>query len=287
MDKTGILLRLEDIENLPSLPIMVQQIQKLIASPNSSMAQIGALIARDQAITARVVRLVNSAFYGFSTRISSIPQAIMLLGLNTIKNLVTGVSVVRMFSPEGNTELFDRQKFWLHSFSCAMGARMLAKALGRKEPEDYFLAGLLHDVGVLVLDQFFHEEFTSVLEHATEKHLDYYSAEKEVLEITHGHIGEAVAEKWRVQDFLMHTMRNHHDPSDIGEGTESSRDIIEVVHIADVAANNAGMHMGFFIGQREYNERALGSTGVSRSAIDEVFAAVEKEVRTLAAEWGI
>lgn len=287
MDKTGILLRLEDVENLPTLPIMVQQIQKLIASPNSSMTQIGALIARDQAITARVVRLVNSAFYGFTTRISSIPQAIMLLGLNTVKNLVTGVSVVKMFGTAGGTELFDRQKFWLHSFSCAMGARMLAKELGRNDPEDYFLAGLLHDIGVLVLDQFFHEEFNSVLRHASEKQIGYCPAETAVLEITHGHIGEAVAEKWRVQDFLVHTIRNHHEPSSIGLGMESSRDIIEVVHIADVAANNVGMHIGFFTGQQEYNDKAIDSTGVKQSAIDEVFGVVEKEVKALIADWGI
>ena len=287
MDTPGILLRLEDIDNLPSLPIIVQQIQKLIASPNSSMAQIGALIARDQAITARVVRLVNSAFYGFSTRISSIPQAIMLLGLNTVKNLVTAVSVVKMFAAEGNTELFDRQKYWLHSFSCAMGARMLAKSLGRREPEDYFLAGLLHDVGVLVLDQFFHEEFTSVLKHATENRLDYYSAEKAVLDTTHGHIGEAVAEKWHVPVFLGHVMRRHHDPLITEEGMKSSSDIIALVHIADVAANNNGMHIGFFTGQREFCKHALDSTNIRQGVINEVFAVVEKEVKTLAAEWGL
>jgi putative nucleotidyltransferase with HDIG domain len=287
VENQGILLRLEKVENLPTLPIVVEQIQKLMASPNSSMKQIGAVIARDQAITARVIRLINSAFYGLGSRITSIPQAIVLLGLNTVKNLITGVSVVKMFAGSGNASLFDREQFWLHSMACAMGARMLAKNLGRKEPEDYFLAGLLHDIGVIVLDQYFHEEFIAVLHHAARERINYYAAEGAVLETTHGQVGEAVALKWRIPVFLVDAIRNHHEPATSDREAEDSRDIIAMVHIADVAANNAGMHMGFAGGRLEYHELALRSTGIKNGVIDEVFEAVVKEVRTLATEWGI
>jgi putative nucleotidyltransferase with HDIG domain len=287
VEKQGILLRLEKVENLPTLPVVVQQIQKLMASQSSSMAQIGAVIARDQAITARVIRLINSAFYGLGSRITSIPQAIVLLGLNTVKNLITGVSVVKMFAGSGSASLFDREQFWLHSMACAMGARMLAKNLGRSEPEDYFLAGLLHDIGVIVLDQYFHEEFIAVLHHAVRERIDYYAAEGVVLETTHGHVGEAVAVKWRIPGFLVHAIRNHHEPAKIVLEAENSRDIIAVVHIADVAANNAGLHMGFSGGRQVFHEQALRSTGVKNGVVDEVFVAVVKEVRSLAAEWGI
>ncbi|HMA64060.1 MAG TPA: HDOD domain-containing protein, partial [Chitinispirillaceae bacterium] len=107
MDKEAMLAKLEGIENLPTLPVMVQQIQKLINNPNSSMNQIGALISKDQAIAARVVRLVNSAFYGLGRKVSSIPQAIVVLGLNTVKNLVTGVSVIKMFETADKESLFN------------------------------------------------------------------------------------------------------------------------------------------------------------------------------------
>jgi putative nucleotidyltransferase with HDIG domain len=287
VENQGILLRLEKVENLPTLPVMVQQIQKLIASPNSSMAQIGAVIARDQAITARVIRLINSAFYGLGSRITSIPQAIVLLGLNTVKNLITGVSVVKMFYGSGSASLFDREQFWLHSMACAMGTRMLAKNLGRKEPEDYFLAGLLHDIGVVVLDQYFHEEFIAVLQRAARERIDYYAAETAVLETTHGQVGEAVALKWRIPAFLIHAIRNHHEPFAVDGDAEVNRDIIAMVHIADVAANNAGMHMGFAGGRLEYHEQALPSTGIKNGVIDEVFEVVVKEVKALASDWGI
>jgi HD-like signal output (HDOD) protein len=287
VEKQGILLRLEMVENLPTLPIVVQQVQKLMASPNSSMKQIGAIISRDQAIAARVIRLINSAFYGLGSRITSIPQAIVLLGLNTVKNLITGVSVVNMFAGSKSASLFDREQFWLHSMACAMGARMLAKNCGRKEPEDYFLAGLLHDIGVIVLDQYFHEEFIAVLHHAVRERINYYAAEGVVLETTHSHVGEAVALKWRIPGFLVDTIRNHHEPACSDRDAEVNRDIIALVHISDVAANNAGMHMGFAGGRLEYHEEALRSTGIKNGVIDEVFEAVVKEVKALASDWGI
>ncbi|NLD93428.1 MAG: HDOD domain-containing protein [Fibrobacter sp.] len=285
MDKETMLAKLDGIENLPTLPVMVQQIQKLINSPNSSMNQIGALISKDQAIAARVVRLVNSAFYGLGRKVSSIPQAIVVLGLNTVKNLVTGVSVIRMFETTDKASIFNRDMFWLHSLGCAMGARLIAKSMGRSEPEDYFLAGLLHDIGVLILDQFFHDEFISVLKHANDATIEYHTAEQKVLGLTHCEVGAIVAEKWKIPDFLIQTMRYHH--TSINENPEINCDIINIVHIADVAATNTGLHMGFNEEKKNYFEYALAATGIKQSAIDDAFGVVEKEIKVLKAEWGL
>lgn len=285
MDKETMLAKLDGIENLPTLPVMVQQIQKLINSPNSSMNQIGALISKDQAIAARVVRLVNSAFYGLGRKVSSIPQAIVVLGLNTVKNLVTGVSVIRMFETTDKASIFNRDMFWLHSLGCAMGARLLAKNLGRNEPEDFFLAGLLHDIGVLILDQFFHDEFLRVLTYADEKHIDYYTAEQMVLGLTHCDVGAIVAEKWKIPDFLIQTMKYHH--TSVNQDPEINCDVINIVHIADAAATNTGFHMGFHPEKMRHFEHALAATGVKQSGIDDVFAVVEKEIKILKAEWGL
>lgn len=285
MDKEAMLAKLDEIENLPTLPAMVQQIQKLINSPNSSMNQIGALISKDQAIAARVVRLVNSAFYGLGRKVSSIPQAIVVLGLNTVKNLVTGVSVIKMFETADKVSLFNRDAFWMHSFGCAMGARLIAKNLGRSEPEDYFLAGLLHDIGVLILDQFFHDEFVRVLKHSNDNSIDYYTAEQKILGVTHCEVGAIVAEKWKIPDFLIQTIRYHH--TSVNQNPQINSDVINVVHIADVAATNAGLHMGFHPGKNNYFENVLAVTGIKQSAIDDVFGVVEKEIKILKAEWGL
>lgn len=286
MESDSVLSKLDSINNLPTLPIVVHKIHALISSNNASMAQIAALITHDQATASRVVRLVNSAFYGLSHRISSIQQAIVLLGLNTVKTLVTGIAVVRMFE-SSNAMLFNREQFWQHTVGCAMTANRLAKKLRRKEPDDYFLAGLLHDIGILVLDQFFHEEFLTVLQYATAERTSYYAAEKSSIEAPHTEIGELVAMKWRLPAFLIHTIRYHHEPSATNPDIAASRDIIAVVHIADVALHNSGLHMGFSGGEQTYCKEAMRLTGLSSRDVGDVMAVIKKEVQTVVKDWGI
>ena len=287
MDKTAFLIRLETIENLPTLPIIVQQIQRLIASPSSNMGQIAAVITKDQAIASRVIRLINSAFYGMGGKVTSIQQAIVLLGLNTVKNLVTGVSVVKMFEDAGVASIFDRQKFWMHTFACALGSRAIAREIHAAEPEDFFLAGLLHDIGILVLDQFFHGEFIGVLQCAVGDKTDYTKAEQNILGITHQEIGEYVAQKWKIPELLVHSIRHHHNPATTDSACAGSIVAIAAVHVADIAAFNRGLDLGYKNGVKPYHTVAMRSIGISESRVNELFDGVEKEVKTVAAEWGV
>jgi HD-like signal output (HDOD) protein len=287
MDRATFLIRLENVENLPTLPVIVQQIQKLIANPNSNMAQIAAIIAKDQAIAARVVRLINSAFYGMSGKVASIQQAIVLLGLNTVKNLVVGVSVVKMFEDAGTASIFDRQKFWMHTFACALGARAIGREMRVPEPEDFFLAGLLHDIGILVLDQFFHQEFIDILHYAVGNKTDYTKAEMNILGITHQEVGEYVARKWKIPEMLMHSIRHHHSPVTTDSSCAGSILSISAVHVADIAAFNRGLDMGYKNGVKPYHTAAMKSIGISESRVSELFDGVEKEVNAVATEWGV
>jgi HD-like signal output (HDOD) protein len=286
MDKAQTLNKLDLIENLPTLPVIVQQIQKLIDNPKSNMAQIATIITRDQSIAARVVRLVNSAFYGIGTKISSIQQAIMLLGLNTVKNLVIGVSVVNLFEGVQSASIFDRQKFWLHTFGCATGARLIAKRLNLDEPEDFFMAGLLHDIGILILDQFFHEEFIAILQQIVKTKNELPLVETNVLGLSHCDIGEAVANKWRIPEYLTIAIRNHHKPVFAEIKTENLRLIAAVVHIADATACMRGINPGFPYTYPIY-EPALQIAGLKSSMIEEIFDNVETELKQVMADWGI
>jgi HD-like signal output (HDOD) protein len=286
MDKSEALKKLDLIENLPTLPVIVQQIQKLIENPKSNMSQIATIITRDQSIAARVVRLVNSAFYGIGTKISSIQQAIMLLGLNTVKNLVIGVSVVKIFESAQSSTIFDRQKFWLHTFACATGARLIAKNLNLDEPEDFFMAGLLHDIGILVLDQFFHDEFIAILKEIVKTKSELTLVETSVLGLTHCEIGEVVANKWRIPGFLAMAIRHHHKPNFSELETENNRFIAAAVHIADTTAYMRGINPGFPCTFTLY-EPALQLLGLKSGAIEEIFDKVEIELKQVMSDWGI
>ena len=286
MDRSSALKKLELIENLPTLPVIVQQVQKLIDNPKSNMSQVATVLSRDQAIAARVIRLVNSAFYGFSNNITSIQQAIMLLGLNTVKNLVIGVSVVKTFEGKNDATIFDRQNFWLHSFGCATCARQMAKSLNQQEPEDFFMAGLLHDIGILILDQFFHNEFVTIIQQIAKTNEELISAEIGVLGLDHCEVGALIAEKWRIPEFLKVAIRHHHRPCFSEIESESARLIISAIHVADAVACQRGITPGFPC-STNINEDSLRILGLKKSAIDEIFDTVETELKTVMADWGI
>lgn len=274
---------LNQIEELPTLPVVAQQVLRLISMPNSNMNQIAAVASRDQAISAKVVRLVNSAFYGLRNRASSLQHAIVILGLNTVKNLVIGVSVVKTFGGNDSSSIFDRDKFWLHVFSTAMGAKLIAQRRKEKEAEDFFLAGLLHDIGILVVDQFLHDDFVQILDTSLKDGSDYLTVEREVLGISHGEVGAYLGKRWKLPEFLLAAMARHHDPHLICNGDHKK--IQCVVAAADVLSSESGV--GRFI-PRFRTQPSIdpeAATGLRRIDLDEISERVEQETNALMKEW--
>lgn len=287
MEKNAIIDTLESIENLPTLPVIIQQIQKLITNPRSNMNQIATVISKDQAIASRVIRLVNSAFYGLRRRISSIQQAIVILGLNTVKNLTIGVSVIKTFNDQTQRSFFDREQFWLHSFCCASCAKLIATRLNRPEPEDYFIVGLLHDIGILIEDQFFHQNFSQIMKESQDEQRGFIGAENRIMGITHCEIGEYMSRKWKLPDFIAYTMRFHHNPSLAPREAHECFDKILLTHIADIEIWRKGV--GCFcknFGQVFHPEadRFIKSKQVDITAI---LQQVEKEAKEMMHEWGL
>jgi putative nucleotidyltransferase with HDIG domain len=287
MNKQEILNKLDTIENLPTLPIVAQKTLQLVSNKDSTMGQIAEVVNRDQAIAARVIRLTNSAFYGFSNRISSINHAIVILGLNTVKNLVLGISVVKTFAgcclPSG----FNREQFWIHTFSTAQGAKSIAEYLQLPNEEDYFIAGLLHDIGILAIDQFFHDQFIKILEYSAKHNVSYLECELDMLGITHGELGGKIVERWKVPDFIIDTLTYHHNPSEFSMNSEESRTIVPIVHIADTKSQKEGI--GTFINNfsNSYDEAILKEIKLTEGRLDKIFVQVKKETNTLIREWGL
>lgn len=278
---------LEHLENLPTLPVIVQQIQRMLSNPRSNLAQVAAIITKDQAISTRVIRLVNSAFYGFPNKIGSIQRAIVVLGLNTVKNIVVGVSVVKIFDGLPGAFTFNREQFWLHTFGCALGSKLIAEHLGRPEPEDYFLAGLLHDIGILVIDQYLHNDFVRVLELVKDRKIDYVQAEQNILGCAHTDVGEYMARRWKMPDFMRYTIKYHHEPMVINKKADAFRDYLTIVHLADAKTRN--MESMHFLDNFSfsYEERAFNYLHLNESVLEEIFSVVENETGKLVKEWGL
>lgn len=278
---------LDRIENLPTLPVVAQQIQHLVTNPHSNMTQVADVIKKDQAISARVIRLVNSAFYGFPGRIGSIKQAIIILGLNTVKNIVVGVSVVNNFREASAGGAFNREKFWLHTFACALCSKHLAVHLGRPEPEDYFLAGLLHDIGILVIDQYLHLDFERILKQLAAPESDVMKVEVNELGLSHCDVGDYMACKWKIPDFLRWAIRYHHQPMVSSKEADKYRDFIAIVHVADTKTRNTPSMQFINNFKSAYDEGALKHLHLSEPVLDKIFTAVEAETMDLVKVWGL
>ncbi|MEB3246176.1 MAG: HDOD domain-containing protein [Vampirovibrionales bacterium] len=229
---------LKRVRDIPALPEVVNQIVSLLSRPNTPASEIASLITVDPGLTSRVLRMVNSAAYGIQRQITSVQHAIMLLGFTTVRGLVLSASIFKLFSGTDGQSGFDVRGFWAHSILTALISRNLAEWLKLPEIEDAFSAGLLHDIGKLVLDQHLSAEYANVLMWAKRSDINLYGpgfldAELGVLGCTHATIGEHVARKWKLPQTLTEAIAFHHDPQ---HATESPA-LVYTVALANVLAH--------------------------------------------------
>lgn len=221
--------KIERITTLPTLPQVVTKIAAMVESSESSVADVGRIIAKDQVLSAGVLKLVNSAFYGFSRRVSTVTHAMVLLGFNVVKGLVMSASVFDLFQ-QGEGDGLDRKHLWDHSIGTARIAGVLAQKVKLQEPEDAVVAGLLHDLGKIVLCAYLPEEFAAIIELAKKRNLLMLEAEMEILGVTHGEIGRWLLERWKLPAKLIEPIALHHAPHLAREAPLTTA----VVHLADI-----------------------------------------------------
>jgi HD-like signal output (HDOD) protein len=222
---------IENISNLPSHPIVIERITKLLANPRTSAEEIGKALTTDQALASKALKLVNSAFYGFPGRISTLSHAIVILGFSTIKNIVLTASIFDSFRGKGkNLEYFNLEKLWYHSIACGAASQFLAKMIGAPEKEECFIAGLIHDIGKIILCHYLPEDFESVIFNTRKNDVLFYESEKKLFDTSHDEIGGYLAQCWNLPKTLQNAVRYHHQPSP----THDFYQLSGIVHVADI-----------------------------------------------------
>lgn len=221
----------DGIETIPTLPSVVVRIMEAIDNPKTSAEDINAIILTDPGITAKVLRLVNSAYYGFPRKIASVTQAVVILGFSTVRNLVLTATIFDVFSHKTRNAL-DRVGLWQHSTGTAVLSRMIARRLKHPDLEDVFIAGLLHDIGKLVLDEFAEQDYRRVVKVVQEKDMLLREAEHLVLQCDHCDVGAWVAMRWNLPPVLVQTIQHHHNPED----AEEAGDVVAMIHIGNALA---------------------------------------------------
>lgn len=213
-------------ENLGSLSVVITEVLSILDQRDVDLSSLEQRIAKDQGLSARILRIANSPFYGMSRQIASLKEATVVLGVHTIRNVVTTAGVMALFSGEEESR-FDRLAFWQH----AIGTGVASKVVGnhcRLEGETAFTAGLLHDVGKLVMDTVMTEEFHRALQLARERGCLLLEAEREVMGFDHAYAGALAAERWKLPGGVTLAIRDHHRPA------ETEDDLAAVVHIGDI-----------------------------------------------------
>ncbi|MDA8123757.1 MAG: HDOD domain-containing protein [Deltaproteobacteria bacterium] len=215
---------------LTTLPAVFKRINETIMNPNSSSREIADLISADTGLSARLLKLVNSVFYGYPSQIDSLSQAVSIVGTNQLSVLAFGIDIVGQFKRISSRDI-DMESFWRHSIACGVIARLLASTRNIQNTERLFVAGILHDIGRLIIYHYTPRYATDILEMAGESGKLLRDGEEEYLGGDHSRIGALLLQIWKLPQSLENAVRHHHNPSD-------SQSILEpaIVHVADIAA---------------------------------------------------
>jgi putative nucleotidyltransferase with HDIG domain len=210
-DAGQMLDRLRTIRDLPTMPVVLMRLNRVLQDDAASIEKVGHLIETDQAMSSKILKLVNSAFFGFPSRVSNISHALMILGFNTVRNAAISVSLIDAMRIKPHVDAFDMKEFLRHTIAVAVAGRHLARKLRMREPDDAFTAGLLHDIGKLILIQFLPDLFDVVWKRVREDGITFFEAEQKELPLTHADIGAQLARLWQFPDGLVSAIAFHHN----------------------------------------------------------------------------
>jgi len=230
-DVSAVRAKVERTNAIPTIPPVIKKIMKTVENPTISPAVVSKLVSSDPALTAKVLKVINAAIYGFVTRIVSVNQAVVLLGMNVVRALLLGISMFEMMEQIA-------MGLWKHSLGCAMVAKLLAQRKSMSDPEEASVAGLLHDIGKVVLSVQYPKEYQMAVAVANDRSVFLSDVEMEVFNMTHASAGAYFANTWRLPKFVVESIRCHHEPS----LTKTALMHAATVHIADilVKAYNVG-----------------------------------------------
>jgi len=223
---------MERMEDLPSLPSTVVAILNVLNNPESSARELSEALRHDQSLTSRVLMLVNSAYYGFPRKIDTLRKAVTILGYTSIQNIILVTKIFEVIRGGSKEHSLDRKRFWQHALGCGVTAQTIGAKLGLGGGEEIFLAGLLHDIGKVILDAFLHEEYSKVIEMSRKNDILLFEAEKQILGASHEDLGYWLAEEWNLPLNLTAAITHHHDPSQAGDHLVTA----SLVHVGDIMA---------------------------------------------------
>jgi len=262
------------VKDIPPLPAIIPRVMGVLNDPDSTVDELSEILGSDQAIASKLLRLSNSAFYGYSKHIGTIQDAVVLLGFKTIKGLIYALSLYSSFSQNVGGYAMKKGELWRHSLTAAFVARTISAKCRIGNPDQAFVAGLMHDIGKTVLGEFLGKSSDAVINSVECNNISFIEAEREVLGVTHPEIGAELCEKWNLPVELQEAVMYHHSPSEC----ESDNPLVYIVHIADIVCLMLGVGIGVDGLTYELDDSALAAIGKDISFIDDIVIETEKQL---------
>lgn len=231
---------IEKIGEIPTMPPVVMKMTQLLSNPDVSFRELSETLKYDPGMTANVLRLANSAYFGFRHKVDSIHQGIVRLGTKRMYELVIAAAVSPMAIQEVRGYDLPAGKLWEHSVHVAVGTEELASLLRIKLPEFAFTAGLLHDIGKIVLGTFIDVDVKPILQLVNHENMTFNDAEREILGINHAEVGALLFKKWDLPQSIIDVIEYHHEPRKYSGDSM----VVKIVHIADALALMSGIGTG-------------------------------------------
>lgn len=257
------------VGDLPPLPAVAAKVLEILKDPDADLTALVSIIEKDQALTAKILRVSNSAYYGLVRRISTVKDAVVTLGLNNMRNQVLALSAYSLMQGPASGYALEAGSLWDHSLCTGLCAEHLADTLGYKSIKDeVFIGGLLHDIGKTILSYYVSARFSNILERVDQLGQTFVEAERAELGFDHAEVGARVALRWNLPESLVSMIGDHHKP-DL-KSVNAAR--VCLVHVADAIASMLGVGIGVDALEKRLREEAAQLIGLTDHAVQDAMA---------------
>jgi len=275
VNKQDIMVALMNVEEFPTLPQVVTRIIELCEDEEVHVDDLAKVILQDQSIAARILKLANSAYYGYLRKVNTISKAITILGFDSIRSLSISASVFDTFKKIKSNYNFNRCQFWLHSIGVANISKMICIYINnRKDKEAVFLGGLLHDIGKLFFESYYNVQYEDVVREVTVERCSIRDAEQKIFNVTHDEVGGWLTDRWKFPDDLIHAIQFHHN---LDMCPEEDILITSIVHIADHICRIHNIGSGGDILIPQINPIAFSAANLTEEDIQKISDKVPEE----------
>ncbi|UCD55966.1 MAG: HDOD domain-containing protein [Candidatus Hydrogenedentota bacterium] len=268
---------IDGVVTIPTIPKILAELNAAIADPDSSGSDIANIISRDPPTATKVLRLANSAYYGLRNKVTTIKHAVTMLGINVIRNLVLTATVFDAPAAGSTAGLFDRNKFWQHSLGVGVAAKIVAKETlpeAERRADEFFICGLLHDLGKLIINQHSRPKFEQALVLSQDESIPLFEAEKKIIGCTHAEVGGLLAKRWNLSDEIISSLGYHHHPA---EAPEEQIMYSAATHLADIITRDKEIGSGGG-SNPELQPAVWDALGLSESTFPTMLTTIDKSL---------